>query len=164
MKKLLLLILLCSLNALAQSTGDFSYSKQIDPISDKNTSTLILPAVSTNSFSSVYLVFRCNSDSYRGYDIFVSTDRIYLGGFYNNDVKVTHRFDSNKPTIQGWSVSTDKKGLFIYNATKDSFLKGVRVAKQLAYRFDHLGRTTTYLFNLSGSVNALKLLKCLPQR
>ena len=138
------------------SFGSFEVEKDVDAFTDENSSLMVGIGIENDNAA---FVFRCNSDSETGLDVFVVTDE-YLGS--EGPVKVDYRLDQEPPAFDtNWNMGTSGRSVFMRDSMqeelKDSFPDHEEVRFRI-YDFDGVGHD--FLFGLNGFEEAFEALGC----
>jgi|GEM_PF-5043237 len=152
MKKLLTLSAL-ALASFAFAQGAFQYARDVDPITDRD-SSLIATFGTTNRDAA--LVWACKEEGLRV--LFVPDDYIGSNDFFD----VTYRFDKNAASVpRGWSASTNGQAVFLPQNLTKSFTAAAKRAQSITVRVtDYAGSYITHSFSLTGLTQALAKLSC----
>jgi hypothetical protein len=161
MKSILFILIVaflgCSVAQEHEFFGTFVLTKEFDVITDANKSYMWTLEVDAPGNRQGSLGFRCAEN---GLEIILNGDD-YITSEGEIVVEAIVRFDTQQPIVGLWSQSTNRKGLFAWNSSKESLIKSFDVAKKFAMRFTNFeGTMYTYVFNLDGFTDAFDRLGC----
>lgn len=129
-------------------TNEWERLTKIDPMWNYTEETLSLKSTADHDDLTLHLSLRK-----RGLSIYVSTDRI-LGV---NNVEVTYRFDSEKPTVRTWLASDDATAAFVPNRNRDRILSALLDAKKMMFQVrPHQGGPLNAVFELGDFRNVIE--------
>jgi len=139
-------------SSVAASWGEWTYTKNIDPMSDEDTS-MALMAIQGEG----HIMVRC--DGSNDYDINIS-----VGEFIGGDLQpVSYRVDDQASVDAGsWGLSTDSKSVFAPDRMKSEILKKFMSGQKIIFQItDFRGSKPYSEFSLSGSSNVINQLACI---
>ena len=127
--------------------SNWRFYPKIDPITDQDTSAVMLSASSYSAAISddpETLIVRCSKDAPGGYEIYI-TSKGYIGT--HDRIAVEYRFDDNAPVSEYWGSSTDGTAAFLPSSYRD-FRTQLQSADHLAFRWeDYQGTPSTAEFS-----------------
>ena len=106
--------------------SNWRFYPKIDPITDQDTSAVMLSASSYSAAISddpETLIVRCSKDAPGGYEIYI-TSKGYIGT--HDRIAVEYRFDDNAPVSEYWGSSTDGTAAFLPSSYRDFGLSSSR--------------------------------------
>lgn len=132
--------------------GNFSYFREIDKITDEDTSFIVAEANEGNG----ELTWRCLDNSLY---IYVVPEE---STFSEESYSVAFRFDKeDSGTLDGWLPSSDKEALFVASEYIDWFTIESSTRNQIIIRtMGDNGKPVTSTYKLNGLKDSLKKLSC----
>jgi hypothetical protein len=136
--------------------GNFEYVQRLDPIDDTDNS-LIAVKDDKDSFRPSIIFWRCSGPELEIY--FVAGD--YLGT--DGSSPATYRFGELEAVTEVWNASTDGEALFVPRNNVANFSTLASQNTKLAIRVsDYENTPQTYVFDLTGFTDAVRVLGCNP--
>ena len=134
--------------------GFWTYNKKIDPITDKDTSSIINFGKEFG-YKQPSLILRCDGKTIR--EVYINFDE-----FMNTDsFSVVYRVEKNKPVAGIWNNSTDGTASFMPKEMIKAFVKAVKSGNNVIFRGeDYQGTSHTVAFETKGFNSAIQKLVC----
>ncbi len=156
------LITLLSAAALAQAGppqhfGYWTYSPQVDRISDLDRSIVYAVATMHPPYAKGAMVVRCDVLSASGVSVYFDADR-YLG--YEDYYLVTYRVDKDRPNTNPWGASVDGEAVFLPEGSVRRVLNALAAGEELVVRIAAFDGDVDYVLPIQGLKGALEAQGC----